>query len=143
VWSSWNYLGSAAGGERDLSLTYWMNNLQPLGVGAGDIFVTLNPRRTIDPRTIVYAVDYNHPVFDARATRAQGALWSLQGRHRTWFCGSYFGYGFHEDGLQAGLAVAEQLGGTKRPWLLENASSRIHVEPVTGAGVSGLAEAAE
>jgi predicted NAD/FAD-binding protein len=143
VWSSWNYLGSAAGGERDLSLTYWMNNLQPLGVGAGDIFVTLNPRRTIDPRTIVYAVDYNHPVFDARATRAQGALWSLQGRHRTWFCGSYFGYGFHEDGLQAGLAVAEQLGGTKRPWSLENASSRIHVEPVTGAGVSGLAEAAE
>lgn len=142
VWSSWNYLGSAAGGEQDLSLTYWMNNLQPLDPGAGDFFVTLNPRRTIDPNTIVDSIDYSHPVFDARATTAQRALWSLQGRHRTWYCGSYFGYGFHEDGLQAGLAVAEQLGGVVRPWSLENASNRIHVEPVAVPGASGLAEAA-
>ena len=52
-------------------------------------------------------------------------LWSLQGQRRTWFCGSYFGYGFHEDALQSGLAVAEQLGGTRRPWTVENESERI------------------
>jgi hypothetical protein len=56
---------------------------------------------------------------------AQSQLWSLQGLRRTWFCGSYFGAGFHEDGLQAGLAVAEQLGGVRRPWDVPNESGRI------------------
>jgi hypothetical protein len=59
--------------------------------------------------------------------RAQEALWSLQGRQRTWFCGAYFGSGFHEDGLQAGLAVAEQLGGVRRPWSVADESGRIRV----------------
>jgi hypothetical protein len=57
--------------------------------------------------------------------RAQQDLWSLQGVRNTWFCGSYFGHGFHEDGLQAGLAVAEQLGGLRRPWSVEKESDRI------------------
>jgi predicted NAD/FAD-binding protein len=68
-----------------------------------------------------------HPVFDSASIEAQKSLWSLQGRNRTWFCGAYFGYGFHEDGLQSGLAVAEQLGGEARPWKVENQSGRIHV----------------
>jgi predicted NAD/FAD-binding protein len=59
--------------------------------------------------------------------RAQEGLWSLQGRRRTWFCGAYFGAGFHEDGLQSGLAVAEQLGGVRRPWTVANESGRITV----------------
>jgi predicted NAD/FAD-binding protein len=54
----------------------------------------------------------------------------LQGRQRTWFCGSYFGYGFHEDGLQSGLAVAEQLGGLRRPWSVAGESDRIQVTDV-------------
>ena len=70
---------------------------------------------------------YQHPVFDDAALNAQKHLWSLQGKQRTWFCGSYFGYGFHEDGIQSGLAVAEQLGGVSRPWNTEQASDRIHV----------------
>uniref|UniRef100_UPI001953FE78 hypothetical protein n=1 Tax=Streptococcus pneumoniae TaxID=1313 RepID=UPI001953FE78 len=49
----------------------------------------------------------------------------LQGRRNTWFCGSYFGYGFHEDALQAGLAVAEALGGVRRPWQVEDESARV------------------
>ena len=53
---------------------------------------------------------YDHPLFDSAAITAQRQLWSLQGRRNTWFCGAYFGAGFHEDGLQAGLAVAESLG---------------------------------
>ena len=55
-------------------------------------------------------------MFDVAAIAAQRELWSLQGRRNTWFCGAYFGAGFHEDGLQAGLAVAEELGGVRRPW---------------------------
>ncbi len=56
---------------------------------------------------------------------AQDGLWSLQGVGGIWFCGSYFGYGFHEDALQSGLAVAEALGGVRRPWSVEKESSRI------------------
>ena len=59
------------------------------------------------------------------ALRAQARLWSLQGQRRSWFCGAYFGAGFHEDGLQAGLAVAEALGGVRRPWTVANESGRI------------------
>ena len=77
--------------------------------------------------TILYETEYDHPLFDAAAIRAQEQLWSLQGVRATWFCGAYFGAGFHEDGLQAGLAVAEQLGGVRRPWTVEAESSRIHL----------------
>ncbi len=52
---------------------------------------------------------YEHPIFDMATDRAQKEIWSLQGQRRTWFCGAHFGSGFHEDGLQAGLAVAEDL----------------------------------
>jgi predicted NAD/FAD-binding protein len=74
---------------------------------------------------IRYAVEYEHPIFDAPALRAQQRIWELQGARNTWFCGAHFGAGFHEDGLQAGLAVAEQLGGVRRPWNVENESGRI------------------
>ena len=57
----------------------------------------------------------------------------MQGRGNVWFCGAYFGSGFHEDGLQAGLAVAEQLGGVRRPWSVANESGRIHVRPPLAA----------
>ena len=68
---------------------------------------------------------YDHPIFDAKAIAAQRKLWLLQGERNTWFCGAYFGAGFHEDGLQAGLAVAEQLGDVRRPWQVANESGRI------------------
>jgi hypothetical protein len=75
----------------------------------------------------VYArIGYRHPMFDAKAVLAQRELWSLQGVGNTWFCGAYFGAGFHEDGLQAGLAVAESLGGVRRPWTVVDESGRIH-----------------
>ena len=62
---------------------------------------------------------------EAGAMEAQRDLWSIQGARRTWFCGSYFGFGFHEDGIQSGLAVAEQLGGIRRPWEVDNESGRL------------------
>ena len=67
------------------------------------------------------------PYADAAAVRAQRQLWSLQGQRNTWWCGAHFGAGFHEDGLQSGLAVAEALGGVRRPWSVPNESGRIHL----------------
>jgi predicted NAD/FAD-binding protein len=75
--------------------------------------------------SVLYETEYEHPLFDAAAIRAQERLWSLQGARNTWFCGAHFGAGFHEDGLQAGLAVAEQLGGLRRPWRVAEESGRI------------------
>jgi predicted NAD/FAD-binding protein len=75
-------------------------------------------------------------VFDSAAIRAQRELWTLQGRQRTWFCGAYFGAGFHEDGLQAGLAVAEDLGGARRPWKVADESGRIWRTPAAVARAS-------
>ena len=126
VWSSWNYLGSRSDAHATPSVTYWMNRLQTLETEE-NIFVTLNPIRPIAERAQIAAFDYSHPMFDAAAIAAQRQLWSLQGRSHTWFCGSYFGYGFHEDGLQSGLAVAEDIGGVRRPWTVANESGRLHL----------------
>jgi len=130
VWSSWNYIGPPAGEEaaNGCTVTYWMNRLQNISSPAS-LFMTLNPQRAPDPRTVIETETYDHPLFDAAAIRAQRRLWSLQGRQNTWFCGSYFGAGFHEDGLQSGLAVAESLGGVRRPWDVANESGRIFIEP--------------
>lgn len=132
VWSSWNYLGARdrTGLDQPPTVTYWMNRLQPhlpQGHTAVPLFVSLNP--SIAPRAqhLVRTELYEHPRFDAAAIAAQRQLWSLQGVQRTWYCGAYFGSGFHEDGLQAGLAVAEALGGVRRPWAVPEESSRIHL----------------
>ena len=136
VWSSWNYMTRDDGDARRLAVTYWMNRLQGIE-SERPMFVTLNPHREIEGSAILKQMSYSHPRFDARAMEAQKELWSLQGRRATWFCGAYFGAGFHEDGLQAGLAVAEALGGVRRPWTVPDESGRIHV----GEGVSALPEA--
>lgn len=124
AWSSWNYLTNSATGPSQPSITYWMNRLQPLGA-APDTFVTLNPCRALREDLVIRREIYEHPIFDMATDRAQKEIWSLQGRRRTWFCGAHFGSGFHEDGLQAGLAVAEDLGGLRRPWQVEQESARI------------------
>jgi uncharacterized protein len=142
LWSSWNYLGDGRGLDATLAVTYWMNKLQPLGADAPELFVTLNPPGEIEAQRTVAAFDYAHPMFDAAAMRAQRQLWSLQGARNTWFCGSYFGYGFHEDGLQSGLAAAEDIGGVRRPWRVADESGRIHIAP-SGARSTHQLEAAE
>lgn len=128
LWSSWNYMASRQDSQfaEQASVTYWMNSLQKLSTQS-DLFVSVNPIGEIDSAKIHYQTSYRHPIFDAAAVNAQRSLWELQGRNRTWFCGSYFGYGFHEDGLQSGLAVAEELGGLRRPWDVECESGRIHL----------------
>lgn len=130
AWSSWNYIGNREHGVSDgCTVSYWMNRLQNLW-SPDPLFVTLNPQRAPEPGRFIQLEHYEHPIFDAGAMQAQRRLWSLQGQRNTWFCGSYFGSGFHEDGLQSGLAVAEALGGVRRPWSVENESARIFLTPV-------------
>ena len=128
AWSAWNYIGR---GARDtgqhLCVTYWMNRLQDLPRDV-PLFVTLNPVVQADPAKTIRTEIYEHPRFDAAAMNAQRHLWSLQGEGGIWWCGAYFGSGFHEDGLQAGLAVAEQLGGLRRPWTVAGDSDRIYLD---------------
>jgi uncharacterized protein len=126
VWSSWNFIGGERStNDQALCVSYWMNRLQDIDARY-PLFVTLNPIR--EPRRDLVHREflYTHPLFDHAALRAQRDLWRLQGRRNTWFCGSYFGYGFHEDALQSGLAVAEGLGGVERPWTLADKSGRIY-----------------
>ena len=129
VWSSWNYASQVRGNDPRLSVTYWMNRLQGIS-DDNPLFLTLNPLREPDADKVIHRQTYEHPLFDAGAMSAQTRLWSLQGVRNSWFCGAYFGAGFHEDGLQAGLAVAEQLGGVRRPWSVADESGRIHLHPV-------------
>jgi uncharacterized protein len=137
AWSSWNYAATRAGERcKNLSVTYWMNSLQGIP-DENPMFLTLNPIRDPDSAKVYHQQTYSHPTYDATAVAAQEQLWSLQGVHNTWFCGAYFGAGFHEDGLQAGLAVAEQLGGDRRPWNVAAESDRI-VLGATNGGASLL-----
>ena len=140
LWSSWNYIGDAEEGEgfgsQRLSASYWMNKLQPLATKT-DYFVTLNPVTPIPETAIVRRFSYRHPMFDATALRAQAKLPDVQGRNCLWFAGAYLGFGFHEDGVQSGLAAAEhlslRLGGVgdrvERPWTWDKGQNRIAAAP--------------
>lgn len=116
AWASWNYLRGVANVAEDapLCVTYWMNKLQNLAT-TRNLFVTLNPPVPPDERLTHGVFRYEHPIFTARTTAAQARSRGVQGAAGTWFCGSYLGHGFHEDALQSGLWVAEQLG-CARPW---------------------------
>jgi len=131
VWSSWNFIGGQDADAR-LCVTYWMNRLQSLDP-SDPLFVTLNPVRPPAPESVIARFDYTHPGFDQAALRSQHRLWTLQGRRNTWYCGSYFGYGFHEDALQSGLAVAEWLGQMQRPWSVDGENNRLAGFPGAGA----------
>ncbi|MGI9452627.1 MAG: NAD(P)/FAD-dependent oxidoreductase [Geminicoccaceae bacterium] len=115
VWSSWNYLASSARSrEAKVSITYWMNHLQRLGTDRPAL-VTLNPLEEPNPESVVAIMRYDHPLFDHKALYAQQRLSEIQGRHRIWFAGAHWGFGFHEDGLLSGLRVAAGLG-VAPPW---------------------------
>ena len=110
AWAAWNY-ERAASLEREQSavcLHYWINRLQPLPWQT-PVIVSLNPSREPDPRCVIEEIQYSHPVFDQAAIAAQARLHEFQGRAHVWFCGAWTRYGFHEDGLMSGLAVAQAL----------------------------------
>jgi predicted NAD/FAD-binding protein len=116
AWASWNFLRWQRRGktENDVAVTYWMNQLQ--GIEADKpLFVSLNPPFEPDPLLTFGKYICDHPQYNATAFAAQKRLDEIQGRRHTWFCGAWTGYGFHEDGLRSGLAVAEALGASV-PW---------------------------
>jgi predicted NAD/FAD-binding protein len=116
AWASWNFLRWQREGAavNDVAVTYWMNELQ----GIDDdkpLFVSLNPPFEPDPALTFGKYMCDHPQYNAVAFAAQKRLGEIQGKRHTWFCGAWTGYGFHEDAVRSGLAVAEALGATV-PW---------------------------
>ncbi|PTQ87906.1 NAD(P)/FAD-dependent oxidoreductase [Agitococcus lubricus] len=115
AWSAWNYYtAKTPDRQRPVAVTYWLNKLQPLPFST-PLFVTLNPPEPIEPSTILAEFDYAHPQLDAAAYDAQQKLSAIQGLGGVYYCGAWTGYGFHEDGLKAGLRVAKLLNANI-PW---------------------------
>jgi uncharacterized protein len=115
VWSCWNYLAQNSGEDTSsVSVSYWMNALQGLDPSQ-DYFVSLNPIQAIDSGKVIKRIQYMHPIFDNNAIVSQKKLHQLQGKNRTWFAGSYFGYGFHEDALSSAVSIAKHFN-VPIPW---------------------------
>ena len=102
AWSSWNSISK----ENQTCVTYWLNNLQNLNCN-DNFFLTLNSIYEINKKDIIKKVNFTHPYFNSETSKLQKDLDSLQGKKRTWYCGSYFGYGFHEDGLKSAINLIE------------------------------------
>ena len=108
AWASWNYHLSSEP-EAPATVTYDLSRLQRVK-SPEPILLTLNDTQRIDPATIIQRIDYHHPAYGTASIDAQRRHAELNGRRRTYFCGAYWGYGFHEDGLRSGLTVAHCFG---------------------------------
>ena len=98
AWSSWNSISK----ENRTCVTYWLNKLQNLKCNS-NYFLTLNPIYELTESKIISKVKFTHPYFNSETVKYQKELKIIQGKKRTWFCGAYFGYGFHEDGLKSAI----------------------------------------
>ena len=108
AWASWNYHIPEDEKGR-VALTYYMNRLQTLNAPE-DFCVTLNMPETIDPGKVVESIVYHHPVYDPKGLQARRRQDALNGQKLTYYCGAYWGYGFHEDGVNSALAVCKHFG---------------------------------
>mgnify|MGYP006281602869 FL=1 len=110
AWSSWNYTRQKKSGEMSpVTVSYDMNRLQKIR-SRKPLFVSLNPVHDIPPEHRIKEMVYTHPQYSFEAFATQEELPGLNGRRNTYFCGSYFGYGFHEDGVNAALSVTRHFG---------------------------------
>ena len=123
AWAAWNYMAwhpdapharTSLNADSPVSLSYLLNRLQPLPFTT-PVIVTMNPLVAPDPAKVIKTIHYDHPVFLANSAVAKRELRGIQGRRRTWFAGAWTRYGFHEDGLMSGIAVARALGAML-PW---------------------------
>jgi len=103
AWSSWNSITN----EGKTCITYWLNNLQNLKCKQ-NFFLTLNPVNKIQEKKIIKKINFTHPYFNSETAKYQKKINLIQGKKRTWYCGSYFGYGFHEDGLKSAIDLLER-----------------------------------
>jgi len=125
AWASWNYHISAEPSDR-ASVTYDLNRLQTLGL-PGPLCLTLNPNGHIDPSKILQCFEYEHPVFTRESIVSQSRFAEINGQNFVSFCGAYWGYGFHEDGIKSALAVTRRFGLD-----LETLAGNVATECVTG-----------
>ena len=102
AWCSWNSISK----ENQTCVTYWLNNLQNLNCN-DNFFLTLNSIYEINKKNVIKKVNFTHPYFNLETLKLQKELNLIQGKKRTWYCGSYFGYGFHEDGLKSAINLIE------------------------------------
>ena len=119
AWASWNYeINRDASGEASTATHYWMNSLQGVS-DRENYFVSINRPAAIDPAKVIRTIPYEHPLFNLGAIRAQKELpWLntvVSGKTGTYFAGSYFRYGFHEDAFQSAVRLSEVLLG-RDPW---------------------------
>jgi predicted NAD/FAD-binding protein len=131
AWSSWNFHIAEAPPERT-TVTYWMNHLQRLRARR-QYFLTLNREEEIDPATVLRRFTYDHPVYTAAGVAAQRRRAEVSGVRRTHYCGAWWGWGFHEDGVVSGLRVCEELGA---------ADATRGTEPVRQPAATGVAPTA-
>lgn len=109
VWASWNFIREKGAGDDNLCLTYHMNRLQGIK-SENEYLVTLNTTREIDKSRIIMEMDYHHPQYTIESMSTQKELPSLNGVRNTYFCGSYFNFGFHEDAVTSALSVCKKFG---------------------------------
>ncbi len=111
TWASWNYVSDSS---QNLCLTYWMNALQNIDKSL-PLFVTLNPHKEIDKSDVFYKKTYRHPIFDRNSQKIVKEIANIQGRDGIYYVGSYFTYGFHEDGISSSYNICKQIV-SKMPW---------------------------
>ena len=107
VWSSWNTYVDPKNLNKS-SLTYWLNLLQNINCEK-NIFLTLNPLKEIQNERIYKKIEFTHPYYDQKALDNQKNLKNIQNKENLLFCGSYFGYGFHEDGIKSSIEMLKNL----------------------------------
>ena len=107
AWCSWNSSMSIDNNDKT-SVTYWLNQLQNLNINT-NIFLTINPFSEISENKIFKKVKFTHPYYDKQALNHQNQLNLIQNKENILFCGSYFGYGFHEDGLKSSIEMMKSI----------------------------------
>lgn len=109
AWGAWNYRKEPQStGSQSVSVTYYMNQLQGL-TSAKNYFVTLNPRIEPHRDTVIKEVNYTHPIFSSDSVKSQSDLQIWNGSNGRWYCGSYCGYGFHEDAVRAAEQIVNKI----------------------------------
>jgi predicted NAD/FAD-binding protein len=141
AWSSWNFHLTEQPPART-TVTYWMNHLQRLK-SKRDFFLTLNRTATIDPAKILHSQEYAHPVYTAEGVAAQSRHAEINGVNHTHYCGAYWGWGFHEDGVVSGLRAVQGLarGVEIKPRYGERIAPPISIAPAPLSAATGAEEA--
>jgi predicted NAD/FAD-binding protein len=103
AWASWNYQVPGTS-QATVAVTYWLNRLQQI-TAPREFCLTLNGHDSVDPASVLRRITYRHPLYTSRAVAAQRRCAEISGHRRTHYCGAYWGYGFHEDGVNSALAV--------------------------------------